>query len=237
MVDKNQKKVLIYQSYYIPWRGYFDMINMADEFIVYDSMQYSKNGFYNRNKIKTPNGQQWITIPVKNTHHISEHQILRETMVVDNNWRRKHWNAISLNYAKAPYFKNYKDIFENLYINGKEECLSEINIAFFKTIFDILGIKTKMTMDTEYEFIGDKNERLVNILKQAGATTYISSPVAKDYMDLKMFDDAGIDIEWMDYSNYPEYNQLFPPFEIGVTILDLIFNEGPNAPKFMKSME
>ena len=86
------KKVLIYQSYYIPWRGYFDMINMADEFIIYDSMQYSKNGFYNRNQIKTPNGQQWITIPVKNNHHISEHQTIRETNVVHNNW---NINALS----------------------------------------------------------------------------------------------------------------------------------------------
>lgn len=230
------KKVLIYQSYYIPWRGYFDMINMADEFIVYDSMQYSKNGFYNRNQIKTPNGQQWITIPVKNNHHISEHQIIRETYVTDDTWRRKHWNAISLNYAKAPYFKEYKEIFENLYLNSTETCLSNINVSFFKVIFEILGIKTKITPDTEYEFIGDKNERLVNILKQANATTYISSPVAKDYMDLKMFEDAGINIEWMSYDNYPDYNQLFPPFEKGVTILDLIFNEGPNAPKFMKSM-
>ena len=102
---------------------------------------------------------------------ISEHQILRETMVVDNNWRRKHWNAISLNYAKAPYFKNYKDIFENLYLNGKEECLSEINIAFFKTIFDILGIKTKMTMDTEYKCVASARLPSLGKAKSQGVNT------------------------------------------------------------------
>ena len=230
------KKVLIYQSYYIPWRGYFDMINMADEFIIYDSMQYSKNGFYNRNQIKTPNGQQWITIPVKNNHHISEHQTIRETNVVNNNWRKKHWNAILLNYAKATYFKEYKNIFEDLYLNSQETCLSNINISFFKIIFDILGIKTKLSLDTDYELVGNRNERLINILKQASATTYISSPVAKNYMDLDLFKKANINIEWMNYDNYPEYNQLFPPFEKGVTILDLIFNEGKNASKYMKSM-
>ena len=232
------KKLLIYQTYYIPWRGYFDMINMADEFVIYDSSQYSKNGYYNRNQIKTPNGQQWITIPVKNNHHISEHQIIRETEVVDDVWRRKHWNAICLNYAKAPHFKEYRDIFENLYLNGTEKKLTEINMSFFKVIFEILGIETETKQDYEYEISStDKNEKLINIIKQSGSDVYISSPMAKNYMEEEKFKDAGIKIEWMDYSGYPEYNQQYPPFEMGVTILDLIFNEGANSRKFMKSMQ
>jgi hypothetical protein len=225
------KKLLILQSNYIPWKGYFDMINLADEFIIYDEVQYTKNDWRNRNKIKTLNGIQWITIPV--THSLS--QSIRETRISDLKWNRKHWNMISQSYARSPYFKEFKDQFESLYMDRKELHLSEINYTFIKAINEILGIKTHVVWSSNYVLKGEKSERLVNLCKQAYATHYITGPAAKDYLNEALFKAEGIEIVWMDYSGYLEYNQLFPPFEHGVSVLDLIFNEGRHGNKFLKS--
>jgi hypothetical protein len=225
------KKLLILQSNYIPWKGYFDMINMADEFIIYDEVQYTKNDWRNRNKIKTQNGIQWITIPVN--HSLS--QSIRDTKISDIKWNRKHWNMVSQSYAKARHFNDFRDRFESLYMDRKELHLSEINYTFIKAINEILNIKTRISWSSEYELEGEKSERLVSLCKQTGSTHYITGPAAKQYITQDLFQGAGIEIIWMDYAGYPEYNQLFPPFEHGVSALDLIFNEGRNANKFLKS--
>jgi hypothetical protein len=225
------KKIAILQSNYIPWKGYFDMINSVDEFILYDTVQFTKNDWRNRNKIKTQNGINWITIPVK--HSIS--QKIKEIQVFNDQWKIKHWKTISQAYSKSAFFKDYETILKNLYLNVNEVFLSKINHYFICELNKILGIKTKISWSSDYELIGEKSERLLNICKQAGATEYISGPAAKCYLNEEIFQKENIKVKWMDYSGYPEYNQLFPPFEHGVSILDLIFNEGPNATKFMKS--
>jgi hypothetical protein len=207
------------------------MINMADEFIIYDEVQYTKNDWRNRNKIKTQSGVQWITIPVK--HSLS--QSIRETKVSDLMWNRKHWNMISQSYARALCFKDFRDQFESLYLDQKELYLSEINFNFIKTINAILGISTRMSWSSDYVLSGNRSERLIALCKQTGSAEYITGPAARDYLELDSFEEAGIKITWMDYSGYPEYNQLFPPFEHGVSVLDLIFNQGINASKFLKS--
>ncbi len=233
MTPQHPKKVAILQSSYIPWKGYFDIINMADEFILYDNIQYTRRDWRNRNKIKTPQGSQWITIPI----HVKGkyHQAIRDTTVIDNKWRKKHWLSLLHNYAKAKYFKAYKALFEPLYLNNTESFLSEINYAFIKTINKILGITTKISWATHYDSLEDKNTRLINMCKAACATDYISGHLAKNYLDESLFQQAEISIQWMDYANYPIYQQLHGAFEHEVTILDLIFNEGPNALKYMKS--
>lgn len=226
------KRVAILQSNYIPWIGYFDIIDLVDEFIIYDEMQYTKNDWRNRNKIKTPNGLQWLTIPVENTGHISRK--ISETKITDKKWFRKHWNSIRLNYAKAPYFKVYKDVFESLYKEcEQEEYISNVNYKFIKKINEILGITTKISYDTDYGLIDGKTERLVDLCKKAGATEYLSGPAAKNYIDENLFNQAGIKLIWMDYSHYKEYPQLFPPFEQGVSVLDLIFNCGEDSKKML----
>ncbi|WP_046755609.1 WbqC family protein [Kordia jejudonensis] len=227
------KKLTIIQSNYIPWKGYFDMINRADIFVMYDEMQYTKNDWRNRNIIKTQTGTQWLTIPVKMSGKFG--QKINETEVSNTIWRKKHWKTIVQNYNKTPYFETYKDIFENLYLHSSETNLSNINCAFIKAINTILGIKTQLIKSSELEFSGNRNERLIEICQKLNATTYISGPKAKNYMEIALFNAANINIEWMDYTGYPEYHQKYLPFEHGVTILDLIFNEGPNAYKFMKS--
>lgn len=229
------KKIAILQSNYIPWKGYFDIINMVDEFIFYDTEQYTKRDWRNRNKIKTSNGLIWLTIPVQVKGKF--HQTIDETIVSDNTWRKKHWNSITANYSKAKYFDEYKNEFQNLYLDSKEDSLSQINYNFIKKINKILGIKTKLSWSSSFNPKGEKSDKLLDICKKTEAVEYLSGPAAKGYLDTSLFLKNSIQVSWMDYSNYPEYNQLFPPLEHGVSIIDLIFNEGPNAYKFLKSFQ
>lgn len=225
-------KAVILQSNYIPWKGYFDLMNSADFFIIYDEVQYTKNDWRNRNKIKTANGAIWLTIPVQQ-QKLS--QTILETQVHNNDWRKKHWNSISMAYSKAAFFKQYKPIFEEIYLHNKEQLLSKINIQFFMLINEILGINTKLIWSYELELIEGKTERLIDLCKKVNATEYLSGPAAKNYLDTDLFKNANIKITWMDYNDYPTYHQLYTPFTHEVSILDLIFNEGPNAKNFMKS--
>ena len=228
------KKVAILQSNYIPWKGYFDLINMVDEFIFYDEVQYTKNDWRNRNKIKTPQGIQWLTIPVRQE---SLDQKIKDTKISDKKWNIKHWRTISQNYSKAKYFKDYKDIFEELYLTCDEEYLSQINYKFITTINEILEIKTKLSWSSEFELVDGQTEKLLGICKDCNADIYLSGPAAKDYFNEDLAKQENIKVEWMDYSGYKEYEQLNPPFEHGVSILDLIFNEGNRAKEFMKSFK
>jgi len=225
------KKIAICQSNYIPWKGYFDLINSADEFFLLDCVQYTKNDWRNRNIIKTQKGLEWITIPVFKE---SLEQKIIETRTANDIWRKKHWKSIQQNYAKTGFFKNYKDIFERLYLDSKETSLSMINYGFISEICAILGIGTKLHLIKE-EIDHDRNERLINICKQSDAAVYISGPAAKDYLDEKKFMKDGISVEFMDYSSYPQYRQLYGKFEHTVSVLDLLFNEGENSKRFMKS--
>lgn len=226
------KKIAILQSNYIPWKGYFDLIAAVDEFIIYDEMQYTKNDWRNRNKIKSKNGVEWITIPVK-VDSIS--QKIDETKVFDKKWFKKHQATLQTNYAKATCFNETKDIIFGWYEKAEsKDKLSEINQIFIKGICDFLGVKTKISLSTDYNLIEGKTERLVDLCMQTKATNYLSGPSARDYIDESVFEEKNIILEWMDYSDYKEYNQLNSPFEHGVSILDLIFNEGKNARNFLK---
>jgi hypothetical protein len=225
------KKLAIIQSNYIPWKGYFDIINLADEFILYDHVQYTTNDWRNRNLIKTPTGLQWLTIPVRAKYG----QTINQTAVNGDIWRRKHWKSLVQNYSKAKYFSIYKDLFEGLYLGSSETRLSQINYQFLTAICAILGIQTRISWSTEYRLMEDRTQRLVDLCKQAGCTEYVSGPSAKGYLDEELFCRDSIVLTYMDYEGYPPYSQLYPPFEHRVSVIDLIFNEGPDSPKFMKS--
>lgn len=227
------KKVAIVQSNYIPWKGYFDLINLVDEFVLFDDMQYTRRDWRNRNLIKTRDGLKWLTIPVAVKGNFF--QRIRDTRISDPAWAKKHWESIVHNYSKAKHFAAYRELFESLYLGSQESFLSKINYAFLTAICKILGIDTRISWSEEYASAEGKTERLVSICKQAGATTYLSGPAASDYLDETLFKAENISLEYMDYSSYPEYRQLFPPFEHRVSVIDLIFNEGPDAPNFMKS--
>ena len=174
------QQIAILQSNYIPWKGYFDLINMVDEFIFYDEVQYTKNDWRNRNKIKTPQGIQWLTIPVRQE---SLDQKIKDTKISDKKWNIKHWRTISQNYSKSKYFKDYKDIFEELYLKCDEEYLSQINYKFITTINEILEIKTKLRWSSEFELVDGQTEKLLGICKDCNADIYLSGPAAKDYFN------------------------------------------------------
>lgn len=227
-------KVVIVQSNYIPWKGYFDLINAADVFVVFDEVQYTRRDWRNRNKIKTDRGLVWLTIPVEVKGRYL--QKISETVVVNGSWAEQHWSSVCHAYSKAKHFPDYKGFFEGIY--EKAACLSklsEINLLFITGICSILGIRTEILQSSQFELSNDKSERLLNICKELDASVYLSGPAAKNYLDESLFKTSGIQLEWYDYSSYPEYNQLHSPFEHFVSIIDLLFSEGPNSIKFMKS--
>jgi len=224
------KKVAIVQSNYIPWKGYFDLIAAADVFVIYDEVQYTKNDWRNRNLIKTPNGLQWITIPVR---IMSLHQLIYESKISSSNWQKKHISTITHNYARAKYFKHFKEQIFSFYEN-QSNIISDVNVSLIKSIFKMLGITTTILDSRDLDLRGDKNQKLVDACKKLSASTYISGPAAKSYLDTDLFFNENIAIKWMDYSEYPKYKQLYEPFEHGVTILDLLFNTGEDAKLYMK---
>lgn len=229
------KKIAILQSNYIPWKGYFDIIDSVDEFIFYDEMQYTKNDWRNRNKIKTQNGLLWLTIPCKTKGAISEFQKINETKIIDKRWAKKHWNSLENAYSKAPYFNKYKDLFKQIYCEcAEEDFLCNVNYKFIFAINKLLGINTKISFDKDYGLIDGKTERLIDLVKKANGNEYISGPAARDYIDESLFKKANIKLSWMNYSNYKEYKQLYLPFEHGVSILDLIFNTGDEAINYIR---
>jgi hypothetical protein len=228
------KKVAILQSNYIPWKGYFDMIRSVDEFILYDDMQYTRRDWRNRNLVKSPQGLHWLTIPVEVKGKYD--QKIKDTKVSDNSWAKDHWKTIKLFYSKTPYFKKYESVFEKTYQECESvELLSQINFKWISLICGLLQISTKLSWSMDYELKEGKTERLIGLCQSAGATHYLSGPAAKDYIVNQLFDDAGISLEYMDYSGYPEYPQLWGSFEHGVTILDLILNTGLEAPIYLKA--
>lgn len=230
---KKMKKIVILQSNYVPWKGYFDLIKAADEFIFYDEVQYTKNDWRNRNKIKVPNGLLWLTIPVKQE---SLNQRILDTKVVDSTWKKKHFQTIKQFYAKAPCFRSEIDFVENIYDTCNFDSISEINFHFISQIAKRLGISTKLSWSQDYGLIEGKTERLLDLVQKAGGTEYISGAAAKSYLDESLFDKAGVKVSWANYSDYPEYNQQYPPFVHGVSILDLLLNTGDKANHFLKNI-
>ncbi len=234
MGPHSTKKVAIVQSNYIPWKGYFDLIHSVDEFILYDDVQYTKRDWRNRNLLKTPQGLHWLTIPIEVKGQ--RFQLVKDAKISQANWGEKHWTTLQANYGRAPYFRSYREIFEPLYRNPGTVFLSEINFAFIQAVCQLLGIRTKLSFSMNYAFHKDaKNQQLVSLCEQAEATHYISGPAAASYLDPLEFEKKKIQVSFFDYSNYPQYHQSHPPFEHGVSILDLLFNEGPAATRYMKS--
>jgi hypothetical protein len=221
------KKVAVIQSNYIPWKGYFDIIHDVDLFIFYDDVQFTKNDWRNRNKIKTAQGIIWLTIPVgKNLD-----RLICEVELPDKDWRRRHWDTIKQAYSKTPYFGMYKGFLEHVYIDMEWSNLSVLNQFLIEHISrDFLGIRTEFKDSREFQPQGEKLNRLMDLLKKADASLYVSGPSAQAYIEEPVFQDAGIKLFYKDYSGYPEYRQSFPPFEHGVSILDMLFNCGPSAP-------
>jgi hypothetical protein len=195
-------------------------------------MQYTRRDWRNRNKIKTQQGPAWLTVPVDTKGKYL--QRINETETTGDEWRGEHLKAFQHNYARAPYFKEYKPWLESLYDGCDSRLLSKINHRFLTAICKELGITTRLTWSSDYEIVEGKTERLVSLCEQAGAAAYISGPSARDYIDPVLFERAGIVLSFKEYDGYPEYAQLHPPFDHAVSVLDVILNTGPEARAYIK---
>ena len=222
--------VTILQPSYIPWRGYFHQIAKSDLFIFYDDVQYDKHGWRNRNRIKTPFGVRWLTIPVHSSGAITNNIPINQVEVDWNqDWCEKHWQTIRQSYLKAPFFNDSEKLVAGFF-SGRPNLLADFTIETTITLTRKIGIETtKFLRSSEMVGItGKKTERLINILKSVEATHYISGPSAQNYIDETEFQNAGIELEYMKY-DYPPYPQLYPPYDPQVSIIDLLFMTGNNA--------
>lgn len=226
------KKVAILQSNYIPWKGYFDVIASVDEFIVFDDMQYTRRDWRNRNKIKTSQGLQWLTVPVIVKGKFL--QKINETQIESPDWASNHWKALSQNYRKASFFSEVAAFLEPIYLNSEYKLLSSLNHDLIKGICCYLEIDTLITQSSSYGLVDGKTERLIDLCNKAQATEYVSGPSAKEYIQESLFLDSGIQLTWFNYHGYEPYPQLWGDFIHEVSIVDLLFNCGKNSRKFMK---
>jgi hypothetical protein len=226
-------KVVILQPSYIPWRGYFHQIQKADLFVFFDCVQYDDRGWRNRNKIKIGNDAQWLTVPVNSKGCQSLKTPIKDIPIVwDSPWNDKHLQAFRQNYAKAPYLKKYDSLLETIYTR-KDAYLSDFTCAATEMIARELGIAhTQFERSSKLGAEGTKTDRLIWILKKVGATHYISGPSAADYIEREKFEEAGILLEFMAYE-YSQYPQLHGTFQPQVSVLDLLFNVGPDAGKYI----
>ena len=226
------KTVVILQSNYIPWKGYFDLMHDADEFILFDDRQYTRRDWRNRNQVKAENGPQWLTIPVEVKGKFV--QRIDETVIVDRRWASSHWKMLVQLYRRAPHFKTYADQIEALYPSAADkQMLSTVNRLFLEGIGNVLGLTTRLRWSSDFPGADGKTERLVALCRAMGAGRYISGPAARDYIEPESFEQAGIELSFKNYDGYPEYPQQYPPFTHGVTVLDLLFNVGPDAPWYI----
>lgn len=223
---------VILQPSYIPWRGYFHLIQRADVFVFYDDVQYDKHGWRNRNRVKTATGTQWLTIPVNASGNVESGLLLKDARIANPSFAKKHAATLRQTYARAPFLSRYAPLMDAFY-SKKHDLLCDFTIETTRALAAELGIqKTRFVRSSELGVTGERTARLVSIVKAVGATHYISGPSAKDYLDESAFAKEGLTVEWMKY-DYPAYEQLHPPFDPFVTVLDLLFMKGPEAPEYI----
>jgi hypothetical protein len=226
-------KCVILQPSYIPWRGYFHQIQKADVFVFYDDVQYDDRGWRNRNRVKTSNGTQWLSIPVLSRGaQIEKTPILDIRIGWDRPWAQKHWRTLRHAYSRAPFFSRYAPLLEDHY-SRRAERLADFTIDLTLALANELGLsRTRFLRSSSLGVKGARMERLLGLLKAVGAEHYISGPSARGYIDADQLKSAGLTLEYMAY-DYPEYPQLYPPYDPQVSILDLLFMQGPEAPRLI----
>jgi hypothetical protein len=227
------KRVAIVQSNYLPWKGYFDLMRSVDQFVLYDEVQYTRRDWRNRNRIKTRSGPRWITVPVlvKGKYE----QRIDETVASERGWGRRHWGAIHHAYARAQYFDDYSIPFRDYLEATTPRLLSRINRDLLEIAMRALGITTPLSWSSDLRVeTSGKSQRLLSICLAAGASVYVSGPAARAYLDIGLFESSGVTVEWFGYEGYPEYEQLHPPFVHDVSVIDLLFNVGPDSLRMLE---
>ena len=229
------KSIVILQSNYIPWKGYFDLMQAADEFLIYDEVQFTKNDWRNRNRIVLDGRLQWLSIPVKTAGRFG--LPIEQIEIADPAWGRAHWATIMQAYRSAPCYEEVFSQLADLYQTaGKLLRLTDVNELLLRGIAGLLQIKTEILRASIVPRGTDHpTARLVEICRARGATRYISGPAAKAYLNPAAFEQAGIELRFADYSGYIEYDQNLQPFTHGVSVLDLLFRFGSAARTYLKT--
>jgi hypothetical protein len=217
--------VAVHQPQYLPWIGYFHKIDKADVFVLLDNVQFKKNEWQNRNKIKTAQGWQWLTVPVLYKYP----QLINEVPINNKvNWQHKQRQALLSNYKKAPRYDLLETFFTEIF-SSSWEIISQLNIETVRRLTEILGIDTPLYVASELgEFPEHPDERLIAIAQHFGAETYLAGAGGREYMDLEKYDKTGVKVVFQDFS-HPIYNQLFGEFEPFMSVIDLIFNHGDES--------
>ena len=217
----------ILQPGYLPWLGFFEQVYRSDVFVVYDDVQYDKEGWRNRNRIKSANGIQWLTVPV--LFRLSEAKLITEIRI-DNkvNWRKKHLASIKQNYAKAPFFRDYISLFEDAY-SRDWEYLIDLDMFFIHEVIKCLGIEDKrIVRSSVLNITGGRVERLINLCKFFRADTFYEGIAGKNYIEEGLFRDHGISVVYQNYA-HPVYRQLYGEFVPYLSVIDLLFNSGKES--------
>ncbi len=222
-------RVACIQSSYIPWKGYFDIIHDVDVFVFLDDVQMTVRDWRSRNKIKTAKGTEWLTVPVAK---VQRQQLIHETQIAEGDWQQRHLKSLQHNYGRAPYFQDYRALLERLYCQPHTN-LSEFNRLATSLICDLLRIKTRLICSMDLNPVGTKDDRLIDICQKLDARSYLSGPSARDYIVAEKFQAAGLKLAYKDYAGYPEHPQQYSPFSHEVTILDVLFNCGTQAPHYI----
>jgi hypothetical protein len=223
--------VAVLQSNYLPWKGYFDIIRRADQVVFYDDVQFTKNDWRNRNRIKTAAGLLWLTVPVGSS--ISRR--ICDVTLDDPRWQRRHHRTLSQEYGKAACFDAVRPLLDEGLLGREWTSLSELNRWFIRQIAArFLELAPRWLDSRDFSLEGSGAARLLQLLRATGARRYVSGPAGRAYIDEDELAAHGIEIEWMDYAGYPEYPQLHPPFEHAVSIVDLVAHVGADAPRFIR---
>lgn len=228
-------RIAIAQPTYLPWLGYFDLLDQVDRFVLLDSVQFERQSWQQRNRIKTPQGLAWLTVPVIFRGRLSQ-TIADVNIRVPDFWH-DHLRAIELNYRRAPYFNRYFDkLWEKVDVAAASLSLPHLTISLLRWFAEVLEIKTPMVRSSELGVHGKRTELLAEICVSLGATAYLSPLGASEYLldELPILTSRGIGVSFHNYL-HPVYRQMFPPFQPYTCILDLIFNEGENALEIIRS--
>jgi len=229
-IEINKKMIAtIHQPQYLPWMGYFDKADRADVFILLDDVQFKKNDWQNRNKIRTPQGAQWLTVPVLHDFGQKINEVKINNQI---KWREAHLKALRMNYRKAPFYDKYIGVFEHVY--GQEwDFLVDINKYLIKKLVDLLGIQTKIVMSSEFQVSAESTQRLIDLCKKVDADAYIAGADGGQYMDLSKFEASGVQVMTQDFQ-HPVYAQLWTKnqeenFLSHMSVLDVLFNHGDKS--------
>lgn len=218
-------KVVIHQPNYLPGLTYFDKIARADVFVILDHVQYTKNNWTNRNRIKTSQGPAWLTVPVVTTGRLG--QPISQVEIDGRTWATKHWNTLQSCYGRTPGFREYADAFHDVLSMGIL-LLRDLNVALIQLVLALLGLSARVVFSSQMQLAGSRTDLLVNICSSLGADTYLSGPGGRRYHDEVLFERAGIAVQYQEFE-HPEYPQTFGVFERNLSIVDLLFNAGRSS--------